>query len=213
MVDSNAPAAAAPANAPAAGTEPAAAAAAAAAAPAAPAAAAGGAAAGAPVVDDKATTAAAAAAKGPVVYALKVPEAATQFLDAADLKKLEAQAKANGLTNEEAQAALENTAKDLIDTSERFRAETEADATYGGDHLADTQKFARHALEKFAPKGTPEGDAFRRDLEKSGYGNKLTVVGFLARLGKAISEDRPDGGRSNVGAGATDAASVLYGKS
>lgn len=210
MVELNAPAAAAPATASVASTEPAAAAAAAA-APAAPAAAAGGVAAGTPVVDDKGSTAAAAAAKAPVVYTLTVPETATQFLDATDLKKLEAQARANGLTNEQAQAVLENTAQDLAETSATFRAETEADATYGGEHLADTQKFARVFLDRFAPTSDPLGVALRRYLEKSGAGNLLPVVAALARAGKAMADDRPAGGSGGGGAPSTDHATRLYG--
>lgn len=148
-------------------------------------------------------------AKAPETYTLTIPADATQYLDASDLKAFEKQARANGLTNEQAQAVVGAEATRLVALSTAFRTETEADPTYGGDHLAASQQAARLALDRFAPKGTAEGDAFRRDLEKSGYGNKLTVFAFLARLGKALGEDRPTGGGTGAIAPKT-AAQTLY---
>lgn len=148
--------------------------------------------------------------KAPESYSLKVPAGHEHFLDATDLKKFEAEARANGLSNEQAQAVIESEATRLAAVSAEFRAETEADQTYGGDHLVDTQRFVKTALDRFAPTGTALGDALRRDLEKSGFGNKLSVIAYLANIGKAMSEDRPGGGSGGGGGEAKTAAEKLY---
>ena len=125
----------------------------------------------------------------PVTYTLKVPEGSEAWLDAADLTNIAAIAKTQDWTQEEAQAALEAHADTLVQQSLTFRAQTEAHALYGGEHLAETQRLAGLVMDRFAPKGDALGDELRRDLTKSGYANKLSVVSFMARLGKAMSED------------------------
>lgn len=127
----------------------------------------------------------------PEKYALTVPEGAEAYLDAEDLKAIEKTARAQGWTNDVAQTAIEEHADALAAQSAAFRAITETDKTYGGDNLAETQRLASTVLDKFAPVGDPLGDALRRDLAKTGYGNKLSVLSFLTRIGKAIAEDTP----------------------
>lgn len=154
---------------------------------------------------------AAAASKAPVKYVLALPDGSADYLDAGDLTDFEKVAKAEGWTNEEAQAVLEAQATSLKERAAQFRAETAADETYGGEHLADTQRLASLVMDKFAPAGVPLHDELRRDLLKSGYGNKLAVVSLLARIGKMMAEDQPGpGGRAGDSSGAKDIASVLY---
>lgn len=147
----------------------------------------------------------------PEKYDLKVPQGAESYLDAQDLKAFESVVRAKGLTNEQAQAAIDEHADALAAQSAAFRSQTEQDPTYGGEKLAETQKLASAALDKIRPAGTPRGDALRRVLAKTGYGNHLEVVALLADLGKMMAEDKPGSGGSGGGAPAKDAATVLYG--
>lgn len=148
----------------------------------------------------------------PETYALSVPEGAEAYLDANDLKQIEVTARAKGWTNEEAQGAIEEHADALAAQSAAFRSQTEKDTTYGGEHLQETQRLVGVALDKFAPDDEPLGKALRRDLARSGYGNKLSVVSMLARIGKAMSEDQP-GLTASKGAGPKklSATEILYG--
>ncbi len=168
----------------------------------------------APVADapkpDAPTPAAADAAtpKPPDTYTLAIPKDAEAWLDATDVTAIEKTAREQGWTNEQAQAALDRTADMLAEQSAAFRAQTESDATYGGANLGETQRLARLALDKVRPAGTPRGDALRRILARSGYGNHLEVVSMLADLGKQFAEDTPIAGSS--GAGQKTAAEILY---
>jgi hypothetical protein len=147
----------------------------------------------------------------PEKYAFVVPEGAKLFIDDTDLAKLDALARASGLDNTAANEVLAKQAQAYIDQSAQFRLETEADDTYGGAKLQETERLATAAMTKFAPAGTPLGDQLRRDLVKTGFGNKLSVVSFLARIGKAMAEDQP-GGSGGTDAQTRDAAQILYGK-
>jgi hypothetical protein len=149
--------------------------------------------------------------KAPDTYTLAIPTGAEAFLDASDLQTFEVKARKAGLTNEQAQQALEEHADEMAALSATYRAETVADPTYGGEHLAETQQLAQRGLDYIAPKGTPHGDALRRDLTRSGFGNKLSVVAALVRLGKERAEDKPALTPSGGAKPERDAASVLYG--
>lgn len=131
------------------------------------------------------------ATKVPDKYELKLPEGSENWLDDTDLTAFATLAKAEGWTNEQAQDRVNKHADALVAQSEAFRAATEADPDYGGDKLQDTQRLAQLALDKVRPAGTPRGDAFRRILAKTGWGNHVEVVSFLADLGKMAAEDRP----------------------
>jgi hypothetical protein len=146
-----------------------------------------------------------------VTYALTVPKGSEPWLDDADVRSVEATAKANGWTNEEAQAQLDAHADVLAQQSTAFRTETEAHPVYGGEHLGETQRLANLVLDRFAASGDPIAEQLRRDLVKSGYGNKLSVIAFLARIGKTMAEDRSPSRQGPVVGGVTkDAAAVLY---
>jgi len=167
------------------------------------------------VKDDKAAADAEAAKKSkepPDKYELKIPDDATDWLDANDLKAIEGIAKKNKWTQEQAQGALEEHAETLVAQSKAFRAEIEADPTYGGDNLAETQRLATLAIDRIRPKDTDQGKALRSMLAKTGYGNNLMVVSLLADMGKMMDEDS-----THLVAGAgkgkpKDPAEALYGK-
>lgn len=160
---------------------------------------------------DDAAAAAAAKQKAPEKYELAIPKDATDWLDDGDLKAIEAVARKNDWTQEQAQSALKEHAENLVAQSKAFRTETEADKTYGGDNLAETQRLAALALDKVRPADSPQGKALRAMLAKTGYGNNLLVVSLLADLGKMMDEDSThltSGGRKTTSA---DPADKLYG--
>lgn len=148
--------------------------------------------------------------KPPAKYELKVGKDAATFIDETDLKLIEKFARDKGLNNEQAQALIDDRAGALTEQSVAFRAITEADPTYGGDNLKETQRLAKVALDKLRPEGTPRGDSFRRILTKTGYGNNLEIVSLLADLGKQMAEDSPAAEGTQGSSGKKDAASVLY---
>lgn len=160
----------------------------------------------------EATELAVKAPKAPDKYELKVDKDAAVFIDGDDLKLIEKLARDKGLSNDQAQSIIGDRTAALAAQSEAFRAVTEADPTYGGDHLEETMKFSKIALDKLRPAGTPQGDAFRKILVKTGYGNNLAIVSLLADLGKSMAEDMPGGGLGGGGAEKT-VAEKLYGGS
>lgn len=130
-----------------------------------------------------------AAAAVPDKYELTVPEGAEKWLGDEDLAQIAIVAKAQGWTNDQAQAALEEHADRLVAQSEQFRALTEADTEIGGEKLAATQALASRALDRIRPTTHARSDAFRKLLTKSGYGNHPEVIAFLADIGKLMKED------------------------
>jgi len=153
------------------------------------------------------------ASKAPEKYELAIPDGADQWLDDADLKNFEKSARAKGLTNEQAQAHIDEYADSLATQSAAFREETSKHPKYGGDNLAETQRLATLALDRVRPANTAEGKAIRQLLARTGYGNNVHIVGLLADLGKMMAEDSPAHG---TGAGQLKDKSpeaVLYGGS
>lgn len=155
--------------------------------------------------DDKAKT----ESKAPEKYALTMPEGGN--VDEKDVAQIEVIARAQNLTNEEAQALLVNHAESIKAESARFLAETNADPEYGGDKLDKSIELATAFLDRVQPRGTPKGDALRAMLNKSGYGNQVRVISLLADAGKLMAEDGHVSGQSG-GTEKKTQAEVLYGK-
>lgn len=149
--------------------------------------------------------------KAPDKYELSVPEGG--LVDESDVAQIEAIARANNWTNDQAQAALTDHGNALKAQSDRFLTDLKKHAEVGGEQLAASQQRAQAVLDKFLPAESPEGKALRADLNKSGYGNYAPLVLLLARIGKSMSEDvllDASASRSRGGA-PRDAAAVLYG--
>lgn len=151
----------------------------------------------------------AAAKKAPDKYELKVPEKST--LDDSDVKAIETIAKENGWTQEEAQAALDRHNETLIEQSTQFAEATKADKDYGGANLTQSQARAKAVIDSIRPASHPRAKAFRALLDKSGYGNHIEIVSFLADLGKRLEEDGGAAGDGTSGGGKRTAEDVLYG--
>lgn len=152
-----------------------------------------------------------AKAGAPEKYELQLPKE-QERLDADDLKAIEVVARAKGWTNDEAQAALDEHLEAIETQAGRFLEETKSDPVYGGDKLDQTVALANKALDRLHPKGTPEGDRFRKLLTRSGYGNNVAVLAHLAKLGKMMAEDGSVLGAGESG-GEKTAEEILYGNS
>lgn len=151
------------------------------------------------------------AKKAPDKYELKIPEKST--LNDSDVKAIETIARENGWTNEEAQLALQHHHDTLLEQSAQFLEATKADKTYGGENLARSQARAKAVIDKIRPATHPRAAAFKALLDRSGYGNHIEIVSFLADLGAQLDEDGGATGDGTAGQESKDAAAVLYGGS
>lgn len=147
--------------------------------------------------------------KAPESYDLKLPKDTT--LDEADLDTIKAIAKENNWTNDEAQAVLEQHHETLQQQSARFLEATQADPTYGGKNLDQSRARAKAVIDKVRPANHPRRAAFEALLNKSGYGNHVEIVSFLADLGALTEEDAGATGDGTAGAKPKNAGEVLYG--
>lgn len=156
-----------------------------------------------------ATTDTTAAATVPDKYELTVPEGAA--FDASDLEAISAEAKAFGLTNDQAQALVQVRAEQIATTSQKWLTDLTADKDLGGDHLPMTQQLARAGRDYVFPPGTPGADLVRGWFDKTGLGNHPEFVRAMVRIGKQMAEDRPHTGGGASQNTVKDAATVLYG--
>lgn len=129
----------------------------------------------------------------PAKYELKLPEKSP--LDAAHVEKVSAAAKAQGLSNDEAQALLERdneVATSAIEAQKQAYAKTtegwlkasEADPEIG-KALPENAEFAKRVVSKF---GTPELSKF---LDESKLGNHPETVRLLSRIHREfMAEDK-----------------------
>lgn len=124
-------------------------------------------------------------------------------------------AKANGWTAEEAQTEFDNRLELAADRLEAqrsaWRKQVEADPDYGGDHLEETTKLARKAVDALRPKGHPRRAAFLQLLNGGGIGNHIEVVSALADLGRLMGEDTTIPGKGAAAEeGRKSTADVLF---
>lgn len=149
----------------------------------------------------------------PEKYELKVPEGA--LLLETDIKTLEQMARKAGMTNDEAQAALDEQLAIVTAQSEAFKAAAIADADYGGEKLSESQRLANSVIERFRPAGHARRDGFLAFINRAGASNHPEVLGFLADIGRAMSEDSGIVGKPSGGGGAArkSDADVLFGDS
>lgn len=126
-------------------------------------------------------------------FDLKLPDGSN--LDASYLEQTKALAKELGLSQEAAQKLVERDSGLLSSVSERnavqVREKTEqwakdaqADKEIGGGNFQSSVTDARTALDRF---GSPE---FKNMLNQSGVGNHPELIRILARVGKAMREDK-----------------------
>lgn len=123
--------------------------------------------------------------KPPEKYDLKLPEGS--ILDESAIERTAEYAKTQGLSSDAAQELLERHSQDVTDhvekQSEMWKSQVKADKEIGGDHMKESVEMARRVVDRF---GT---DTFKRELEKSGFGNHPEVVRIFAKIGKSMGED------------------------
>ncbi len=147
----------------------------------------------------------------PDKYELKMPEG--MELDSAMLEQATPLFKELKLTGEQAQKLSDLYAnkvatgrKEQLDAwngiLDGWRESAKSDPEIGGAKFGENVGTAKAALDKF---GTPE---LKKALDDYGMGNHPEMIRLLARVGKALSEDRLVDGKS--GAGSPDPAKVLY---
>lgn len=142
------------------------------------------------------TTDAAQAATAPETYELTVPDGAP--FDDADIAAIAAEAKALGITNDQAQALVGARAQQLATYRAELRTQLEADPDLGGANLPMTEVHARAGRDYLFPKGTKGSDLVLAWFDKTGLGNHPEFVRAMTRIGKSLAEDRP-----NTGGGAS----------
>jgi len=146
----------------------------------------------------------------PETYELKPAEG--QEFNPALLTKFEEHARANGMTNEQAQTMLTDLAatqaantKDAIDgIHTQWREEFQADKALGGDNLKQTLADAAAFVKAF---GSTELPAL---LERTGLGNNIHVVGAFAHAARAIGPDRLVAGTTSETTEPKDPAKVMF---
>ena len=124
---------------------------------------------------------------------LKLPK--DSFLDESVVDRIAAEAKEQGLSQEDAQKLLdrENTAvstyleaqqKAWDKQVEGWAKEIKQDPELGGDNFNKNVETAKRALEAF-----DEDGQVAQLLDDTGYGNNPTLLRFLVSIGKQIGED------------------------
>lgn len=138
------------------------------------------------------TTAEGTKPKAPESYDLKLPE--NSGLDKSDLDKIAATAKAQGLSQEDAQKLVERDNETLKAYSDRQQAKMDAernawinalnaDKELGGDNLPKVAELSKRVIDRFA---SPE---LKAALESTGLGNHPELVRFVHRIGKLMAND------------------------
>ncbi len=157
----------------------------------------------APVVPPPVTPAAVippATPPAPVVPAVVIPDKYTlklgdnSPLDAADIEKIAAYARTQGLSNDQAVALLkhqEATASGLVarqqaqlaEITQAWATEVKTDKDIGGAAYATTLANVQKAVDRFA------SPAFKTWVNESGLGNHPEFVRFVNAIGKAMREE------------------------
>jgi uncharacterized membrane-anchored protein YjiN (DUF445 family) len=137
------------------------------------------------------------AAKPEIKYELKASE--NSLLDQAKIDEVVAYAKANGLTNEQAQGLLNKEeallksfvtaqedaqAEAFAKTTEEWKQQSMADKEIGGPDFNKNVEVAHRAMKAFG------NETLTKYLNESGLGNHPDVVRMFMRIGKAMSEDK-----------------------
>lgn len=153
----------------------------------------------------------------PEKYELKLPEKTT--LTQADVDAVSTFAKDKKLTNEQAQMLLEQRHEAATATTTAAQAklteiktgwinELKSDTEFGGANLDANDAHATKAIKAFG------GDELLKSIKDAGFNQHPGFFRMMARIGKAMAEDKPlNQGATGGSGGAKDAATVLYGGS
>jgi hypothetical protein len=128
----------------------------------------------------------------PEKYELKVPDGSS--IDATEVEKVSAFAKAKGLSNDQAQLILEqrhdaaqafaNTQQEKFkETAKTWVEQLKTDKEVGGEGFAKNVELARRVLNKFG------SDNLKTSLDESGLGNHPELVKLLWKVGQKMGDD------------------------
>lgn len=115
------------------------------------------------------------------------------------------QEQAQGLVNiqaQQVQAQQQGQVDAFSQQLEGWITDAKSDKEYGGDKFDESSATALQAVEAF---GTPE---LKTMMETYGVGNHPEMIRFMYRVGQAIKEDSPGGGKRIEGS--KDRTSILY---
>lgn len=137
-------------------------------------------------------------------------------LDQAHVDGIAEYAKANQMTNEQAQKLLARDEQLMAAQVAKQEAEmkevpnkwlelAKSDKEFGGDKFAESAEVSKRAMEKW---GTPE---FMQIMNETGLGNHPELIRVFVRLGKAMAEDKLVKPGAQVG-GAKSPEDIFYGK-
>ncbi len=122
----------------------------------------------------------------PEKYDLKLSK--DSLLDETIVKRTEAYARAQGLSQEDAQSVLKAQEEDVSafmeDRKAAWKEQTLNDKEIGGEHLKENIALAHRVIDRFA---TP---ALKDELTKTGYGNHPELVRMLVKIGRLGAEDK-----------------------
>jgi hypothetical protein len=162
------------------------------------------------------------AAPPEVKYDLKLPD--NSGLDAHAVERTVAHAKARGLSQPAAQAALDLVAQEVAQVNaaadaefkakvEEWKATAAADATLGKTPEERTAAVlkGKQVLDKYASQYPERGQALKTFLNDTGYGEHPAVVGWFAWLGAAAGEGPLVMPTPDSGAKPRSVAEVFYG--
>ena len=152
--------------------------------------------------------------KAPEKYELKLPDGS--LLEATEIEKIASFAKERGLSNDEAQAML-NDRNTLLESyagkqkkvweteTGKWMDQSKADTEIGGDAFEKNAELAKRVVTRF---GTP---ALMEGLNATGFGNHPELVRMMVRIGKAMDEDQLVLPGSKAPAAEKEMADVFYG--
>lgn len=140
---------------------------------------------------------AAAQAKAPEKYELTLPENSAHLTDD-DLALVASDAKALGLTNDQAQSLVHARETQMAAVTAQFLTDAKADPDLGGAKWDDTVKHALAGRNWLFPEGA-DRDLIIGWFDRTGLGNHKAFLRAMARIGKANAEDQAGSGRSTSG--------------
>lgn len=126
----------------------------------------------------------------PEKYELKLPQ--DSLLDASDLERIAAYAKAQGLSQKDAEAMVERDSRLVADyqkrqvetlkktSNEAWINEIRNDKEFGGEAFKQTAETCKATIAAYADQD------FKDALESTGLGNHPALVRFVARVGKKL---------------------------
>lgn len=157
--------------------------------------------------------------KAPTDYTLVLPE--NSLLTPEDLASIAKEAKASGLTKEQAEKVVVSQNQVVATTTARIKAqqeeaivkakvewrkEIESDPEIGGDKLAETTVMASRAYKSVV------SPADRQYIESVGLDHTPQFTRIMAKIGRMMSEDRLVLGNPGGAPSPMSAAEKLYGK-